>query len=246
MKKVNATTIKVIAIIAMTIDHIAFTFVSADTLTYYIMRLVGRLTAPLMCFFLVEGFRHTHDKKKYLLRLILFAAISQPVYYLFIFHSVPYNTLHCMRNMNIMFTLALAMITLLIVTNEKLSMMSKALLTAITISFAQFGDWSYIIPIWTLIFYFLSNEKKKMYIIYLIATLIILPYQYLKFFDSFIDFTYNYGAALALIPIAFYNGQRNSSSSALKKKISKWFFYFYYPLHMISIYLVYITKGSSL
>ena len=58
MRRFNATTIKVIAIIAMTLDHIAYTFVPPESTATYIMRLFGRITAPLMCFFIAEGFRH--------------------------------------------------------------------------------------------------------------------------------------------------------------------------------------------
>ena len=78
----TATQIKVIAIIAMTLDHIAYTFLPAGTVLHYILHLIGKTTAPIMCFFLAEGFRHTHDKKKYFFRLLLFAVISQPVYYI--------------------------------------------------------------------------------------------------------------------------------------------------------------------
>ena len=141
MKKLNATQIKVIAIIAMTIDHIAYAFVPAGTIMNYIMHLVGKTTAPIMCFFLAEGFRHTHDKKKYLLRLLSFAVISQPVYYVFVMKAVPDNIFQVLTSMNILFTLSLGFISLLILTNDRLSQTAKCILTAITVSFGQFGDW---------------------------------------------------------------------------------------------------------
>jgi len=238
MKKLTATQIKVIAIIAMTLDHIAYTFLPAETALHYIMHLVGKTTAPIMCFFLAEGFRYTHDKKKYFLRLLLFAAISQPVYYIFIFGSTPKNLLQYLSSMNILFTLLLGFICLLILMREKLSMKVKIILTALTITFGQFGDWGYIIPIWTIIFFFFNKEKYMMPAAFIAATIIILPLTFLKYFDSFAAFSYNYGALLALIPIQLYSGERDRSSTPLKKEINRWFFYIYYPLHMMIIFMI--------
>ena len=239
MKKLNATQIKVIAIIAMTIDHIAYAFVPAGTMLHYPMHLVGKTTAPIMCFFLAEGFRHTHDKKKYLFRLLSFAVISQPVYYVFVMKAVPDNLFQFLTNMNIMFTLSLGFISLLILTNKKLSKTAKCVLTAFTVSLGQFGDWGYIIPVWTIIFFFFNKDYKKMAVAFIAATVIILPICFLRFFDSFASFSFNYGSLLTLIPIYLYNGKRDKNSSTpLKKKINRWFFYVYYPLHMIVLIII--------
>ena len=48
MIKLNATQIKVIAITAMTIDHAAQLFVPYGTALYYLLRLIGKTTAPLV------------------------------------------------------------------------------------------------------------------------------------------------------------------------------------------------------
>lgn len=238
MKKLTATQIKVIAIIAMTLDHIAYTFLPVGTAPHYLLHLVGKTTAPIMCFFLAEGFRHTHDKKKYFLRLLLFAVISQPVYYTYVYGTVSDSLFQFLSSMNILFTLSLAFVCLLILMSSKLSMTAKGIFTAITISFAQFGDWGYIIPIWTIIFFFFNKDKYKMLAAFITATIIILPVTFIKSFDSFAAFSYNYGALLALIPIHLYNGKRDRSSSPLKKKINRWFFYVYYPLHMMIIFII--------
>lgn len=238
MIKLNATQIKVIAIIAMTIDHIAQLFVPYGTALYYTMRLIGKTTAPVMCFFLAEGFRYTHDKKKYIMRLSLFAAISQPAYYILEYGAAPSSTVHLLQNLNFLFSLLLAFICLLILTNSKINDALKAVLTVITISFTQFVDWGLIIPIWTIIFFFFNKEIKKMTLLFISTTLVILPMTFLKLYDSFGYFTLNYGALLALIPIHLYNGERDISSTTLKKKINRWFFYVYYPLHMIILSVI--------
>lgn len=42
--------------------------------------IIGRLTAPIMWFFIVEGYHYTHDVKKYTLRLFVLALVSHFAY----------------------------------------------------------------------------------------------------------------------------------------------------------------------
>ena len=81
-KTLNANTIKLIAILAMTIDHVAwllFPGYPKDALPV-VMHIVGRLTCPIMCFFIAEGYAYTSNLKKYLLRLFIAAVISHVPY----------------------------------------------------------------------------------------------------------------------------------------------------------------------
>lgn len=96
----SATAIKMIAVVTMLIDHIgAFvvsrlislgyfrtnkvlfdfvgTSVTVEKLVYYTLRVIGKISFPLFCFFIVEGFFHTKSRAKYLLRLLIFAFISE-------------------------------------------------------------------------------------------------------------------------------------------------------------------------
>ncbi len=102
-KGFTGSTIKLIAIISMLIDHTAATIlermmmragymlasISQESManwiaghrllyvSYFAMRMIGRFGFPVFCFLLVEGFAHTHNRKKYALRLFLFALISE-------------------------------------------------------------------------------------------------------------------------------------------------------------------------
>ena len=81
-KRLNSNHLKIIAIVAMTIDHIAdllYPFFPAEPLPIA-MHIIGRLTAPIMWFFIAEGYHYTRDVKKYLLRLGIFAIISHFAY----------------------------------------------------------------------------------------------------------------------------------------------------------------------
>ena len=48
--------LKIIAVVTMLIDHIAMVFLAQGSSLYMVMRSIGRLSFPIYCFLLVEGF----------------------------------------------------------------------------------------------------------------------------------------------------------------------------------------------
>lgn len=84
-RSLDSNAIKLIAILAMTVDHIAWAVFPGypRAALPLLMHLIGRITCPIMCYFIAEGFHYTHDVRKYTARLFLFAlfrtsAISMP------------------------------------------------------------------------------------------------------------------------------------------------------------------------
>ena len=78
----DSNALKLIAIAAMTADHIAwllFPGYPTDPLPI-ILHIIGRLTCPIMCFFIAEGYHYTRNIKKYTARLFVFAVISHFAY----------------------------------------------------------------------------------------------------------------------------------------------------------------------
>ena len=65
--------LKILALLAMTIDHIGFLFMRGDA--YTVFRSIGRLSLPLFCFMIAEGTIHTKSFKKYALRLGIMASV---------------------------------------------------------------------------------------------------------------------------------------------------------------------------
>lgn len=117
----SADFLKIMALITMLIDHIGAgileymmrsTF-AADMESYRqiyvadrILRMTGRLSFPLFCFLLVQGFLHTHSRVIYALRLVVFALLSElPFDYLFFGGFT-------MEHQNVFWTLFLGLVTL--------------------------------------------------------------------------------------------------------------------------------------
>ena len=97
----NSFQLKCIAVITMIIDHTGAVLFPGDL----IFRYIGRISFPIFCFLLVEGFSHTRDVRKYMFRLGLFALISE----------IPYdlafrNTVFEYEHQNVFFTLFLGVV----------------------------------------------------------------------------------------------------------------------------------------
>ncbi len=222
----------------MTIDHIAYCFVPFNTPLFYIMRVIGRLTAPTMSFFIAEGFFYTHSKKKYLIRMTTFALISQPFYFTVDFCRLPQSAFEFCTNLNVMFNFAATILLLILLTQKKFSSL-YAVPIALCVFISSISDWSIIIPIWTMIFYFFRKNNKLKTLLFLLASIL---FTTIKNFNVLSSVTFQYAVVLTPLLLMFYNGERQKTLSALKKKINKWFFYIYYPLHLAVIAFIIIIK----
>ena len=99
-------TLKLIAMITMFIDHFGYAIMGQ----FSFFNLFGRLAFPIFAFQISEGFIHTKSVKKYLLRLIIFALISQIPFSLFTYYIVHSNPF----TLNVFFTLAFGLVSIYI------------------------------------------------------------------------------------------------------------------------------------
>ena len=73
VRVLNGFHLKLIAICTMFIDHLGYTLFPGDLW----LRCVGRVAFPIFCFLIAEGCVYTHDRRKYALRLLAFALLSE-------------------------------------------------------------------------------------------------------------------------------------------------------------------------
>ena len=126
-KHLNGNQLKLIAIIAMTIDHLTWAFFPGFQQVWWVfaLHIIGRLTAPIMWFFIAEGCFYTHDKRKYLTRLLVFAVISHFAYD-FAF-GIPFFDLSAglLNRTSVMWSLFLAAVVIFSTHMEKISTVWK-------------------------------------------------------------------------------------------------------------------------
>lgn len=236
MKKyrLNRNQIKYIAITAMLLDHMAAFLLTPEkhpalTVLYIIMRTIGRIAAPVMFYFLVEGYVHTSSRKNYALRLLAFAILSQIPYSLVRFGKASAGDL------NVIFTLLISFL-MLVVTDRIKSQIIKGMAVALFMLISVFSDWGLLGPLMVWIFYMNKGNKVKQIRDYLmiiciqmICTVIFLICNTQNWYEGICQL----GIFLVIPLLQFYNGEPGR-----RTVVNKWLFYVFYPLHLILIWLI--------
>lgn len=263
MNALSSNMLKTIALCAMVIDHSGFYFEPFLPNTIYaICRIVGRVAMPLFTYLLVQGFFHTKNYNKYLIRIIICAVVTQLVITICMltnFRFVPEYTTIIYRTGNILFTFTLSLALMKLLHEPNLirkwdynKNMSLKVLGSIGIfAVAQFVpmDYGVEVVILTMLFYFVERLKLSVLIqrsgpVTNIKSIlskgmseekIHLIYLALILFSltiTAIYYTNNFYLLLAIMPIALYSGEKGNNS-----KFCKYSYYVIFPLHHAILYL---------
>lgn len=189
---------------------------------YYLLRIVGRLAFPLVCFFLVEGLRYTYSRARYLLRLFLFACISEIPFDLAFYHRIA-----AWEGQNVFVTLFIGLGLLMLmertreISSEILRIRFSMLLTAVAmvLAFILHTDYSYWGILMILAFYLDTLTPRQRFWIFLILC-------------SAQGGLQVFGAA-ALFFTENYASERQEPT---KTALPNWFFYWFYPLHLLILF----------
>lgn len=241
-KILNANQLKLIAIIAMTVDHIAWAMFDGypTALLPLVMHIIGRLTCPIMCYFIAEGYHYTRNINKYTLRLFIFALIS---HFAYIFASndfvdfrsfIPFYYGSFLNQTSVMWSLAWCLVMLRIADSKRIKLINKVLLVILICIITLPSDWSCIAALCIMAIGTNRDDfrKQMFWMIFYVAL-----YSLVYFFA--IDKVYGVlqmGVVFSIPVIAMYNGSRGKNQK--NNKFMKWFFYIFYPAHLFVIGLI--------
>lgn len=227
-KGLNSNQLKVIAIIAMTIDHLtSVIFPNYPTSPgILLLHIIGRIAAPIMWFFIAEGYFYTHDIKKYAGRLFAFAVVSHFAYnFAFGIPFIPFKT-SVFNQTSVFWCLAWGLVALAISEskNPRFKQWMKTVLTILICLISFCADWSCIgVLSIAAIGRHRGNFKKQM------TAMIGYVGMYAAVYFLFVNKIYGLLQMFVVLSIPFlklYNGERGSF------KGMRWLFYLYYPLHL--------------
>lgn len=243
---IDGSTLKIIAMVIMLLDHIGAAVIerlyAMNTIDFYgnsylltidlLLRIIGRTAFPIFCFLLLEGFSHTHNVKKYAVRLLMFSVISEVPFDLAFWGKINWNY------QNVFFTLFLGLITIWgireitsffsrkvelksssgfqLLCYKIMSFLGAGILLGLTCTIATIlkTDYSWGGVLFITILYLFQHLRK---------TGSIIGYLELCAFNSLEIFSFP-----AWILKAFYNGKRGIDL--------KYIFYLFYPVHLLLLY----------
>lgn len=230
---ISSFALHVLAMVIMTMDHTwAKLLPNLRWLTT-----VGRMAFPIFAFMIVEGYFHTRSVKKYMLRMLAFAVISE----------LPFNLMYSgswsyIMHQNVMWTFLIALVMIHIIETVKnrgklwLTILTAAAVTiaGILLGFATFVDYYGFGIMMVMTFYFFRGRKWWCYLGQLVCMFYI-NYEimgglciFINLFGHQIEVVEQSVALLALIPIWLYRGRQGYHA--------KWFQYLcygFYPAHML-------------
>ena len=226
----NRDAIKAIAMATMLLNHIANALLSPQSPWFEPLVNIGYFTAVTMCYFLVEGYGYTHDRKAYALRLLGFALIAQ----------IPYRLALGFFQLNMLFTLLVCFGIVHVWVSWGADKGPQKVLAVLGLFFASlFMDWAILAPVFTLMFASWRYGDAPACGTRSVLARLFVGDALIFFFQSLpaewtaqamlhtAASTLGILAAGAVI-LLFYNGKRAQHG----RTFWKWFFYLFYPAHL--------------
>ena len=215
---VSAAVLQILAIVAMTIDHIGY-YLLPSCLP---LRAIGRIAFPIFAFMLVEGFRHTRSRQKYFLRLLITAVISQVIIYLFAFrfgYAYPHN---------VVFSLAFALIALVCAEQGGFYLVAVPLLVLTAGAFeCEYGIHGVLLALG--IYYADRIFANNRFLRVMAQSIVLVATMCSQTLET--GWVVQIYSLAAIAPIALYSGKKG-------RRLPRLFGYIYYPAHLAVLFLI--------
>lgn len=233
--ELTSAVLHILAMVFMLCDHLWGTIVPGnDWLTC-----IGRLAFPIFAFLLVEGYFHTKDLKKYALRLLLFALLSEIPFNLAmgsrLFYPIHQNVLWS-------FLISLGLIHL----NERAKQTGKlwlriltgcgTILLACLLGLLTMVDYHHAGILTVLVFYFFRGRKWWQFLgqllgLWYLNVEVLSGFTYeFHLWETTVSLVRQGFALLALVPIWLYRGKQGHHS-----KVFQYICYGFYPVHLLTL-----------
>lgn len=214
--------LKLIGIIAMTIDHIGLILLPQ----YDILRILGRIVFPIFAYMIAEGCRYTKDRKKYLEGMICLAIICQAGAFVFA------KSIDMCIIVTFVFSITLIYLIDYMIAKRDTKSFLIGIFAFLAIYFVcemlpnaikqtsfsvDYGFFGVITPVFV---YLGKNKKEKIAMLTFASILLASHFGGIQWY-----------ALLAIVLIMMYNGKRGKANI-------KNMFYIYYPAHIAAIYLI--------
>lgn len=225
----NAFQLKLLAVIAMIVDHIGV-FFFPDVVLF---RLIGRLAFPIFAWTIANGARHTRNVRSYALRLFGFAILSElPYHFAGTFRDPEFSQI------NVLFTLFIGLIAILVIQRSPKPFWPIPIIFLALIADLLHADYGSLGVLAVVGFYLFASQRAAL-VIYQSA-IFLFPYlltgisDSAKFAEQFsgdiLEKNMQLFGLLALVPLAQYDNKPG--------KHMGYFFYLFYPLQFVVIIIL--------
>lgn len=227
----SGASLKFIAIVSMLIDHVNKSMIYPHLVSNTgllatvsdIFDVIGRIAFPLFCYMIVEGFFKTRSRKKYLLNLLIFGVISEVPFDMFVTASF-YNK----NSQNVMFTLALVLVTIWIIDALKAKMQNKPKLLWYVVSFVIVVVMCIVAMAFSVDYEYHAILIGYFFYLFHDMPIFAIPFGYASMYN-------NPWAILGFGLTLTYNGKRGKQNKMLN--------YWFYPVHLFILGILRIYFG---
>lgn len=237
-RDLSTAALHILAMVLMLMDHLwATLFPAQDWLTC-----AGRLAFPIFAFLAVEGYFHTHSFRKYLLRLLLFAVLSEVPFDL-MYGGTWFYPVH----QNVIWTFLMGLLGIRLMEQARRSgkrwiylLVSVAVVAAgAVLGTVCMVDYYGAGVLTVFIFYFFRGRKwwcllGQLLALYWVNVELLGGLMYpLRLLGMELELCQQGLALLALLPIWLYRGRQGYHSRPFQ-----YLCYGFYPVHMLVLVLV--------